>query len=163
MKQDKKTVIARYLKDAESKAESLYRKGYALGRESGSNEAWETLREMANMPYEEFVEAFDGFECIADVVRSKDKEVVVQMLDDYKCLKAIRKKAPTEIKPGDEVVDSNGLIGLVTNTDTHYHIYYPHNGKTWKAPKSAELTRTGRTFGNVTFEYDTEELRDGTR
>ena len=54
---------------------------------------------------------------------------------------------------GDEIEDSNGLIGIVTNTDTHYHIFYPHNGKTWKASKDMHFKKTGRTYNCKEFFY----------
>lgn len=50
------------------------------------------------------------------------------------------------IKVGDEVIDPNGLRAIVTNTDTHYHLLYPDNGKTWKAPKSTWLKKIGAEF-----------------
>lgn len=50
------------------------------------------------------------------------------------------------IKVGDEVIDPNGLRAIVTNTDTHYHLLYPSNGKTWKSPKSTWLKKTGAEF-----------------
>ena len=50
------------------------------------------------------------------------------------------------IKVGDEVIDPNGLRAIVTNTDTHHHLFYPANGKTWKAPKSIKLKKTGAEF-----------------
>lgn len=50
------------------------------------------------------------------------------------------------IHVGDEVIDPNGLRAIVTNTDTHHHLFYPDNGKTWKAPKSVKLKKTGVEF-----------------
>ena len=50
------------------------------------------------------------------------------------------------IKVGDEVIDPNGIRAIVTNTDTHHHLFYPSNGKTWKAPKSIHLKKTGVEF-----------------
>ena len=50
------------------------------------------------------------------------------------------------IKVGDEVIDPNGIKAIVTNTDTHFHLYYPANGKTWKAPKTTVLEKTGARF-----------------
>ena len=57
------------------------------------------------------------------------------------------------IEVGDEIEDGNGLIGIVTNTDTHYHIFYPHNGKTWKASKDMHFKKTGRTYNCKEFFY----------
>lgn len=59
--------------------------------------------------------------------------------------------APTEedhkeVKVGDEVIDPNGIKAVVTNMDTHIHLVYRHNGKTWKAPKSIPLRKTGKRF-----------------
>ena len=52
-------------------------------------------------------------------------------------------EASESIKVGDEVIDPNGLKAIVTNTDTHFHLLYPDNGKTWKAPKTTVLEKTG--------------------
>lgn len=69
--------------------------------------------------------------------------------------KATEDAKPEEdiIKVGDEIEDGNGLIGIVTNTDTHYHIFYPHNGKTWKASKDMHFKKTGRTYNCKEFFY----------
>lgn len=150
---NKEEVIERYLRDSEQKAESLWRKGYneghkdgcSLARAMGLADAWETVQKMADMPYEDFCEVFEGFESLADVVRFKDVQTVMAMLKDYE------EGCDARLQVGDEVIDPNDIKAVVTNTDTAYHLYYPHNGKTWKAPKTTKLTKTGKILA---FEFE---------
>lgn len=53
-----------------------------------------------------------------------------------------------DLKEGDEVVDGNGYVAVVTNNDTALHIVYRHNGKTWKVPYDyiRSLKKTGKNF-----------------
>lgn len=155
----KADIIGRNVRDYENKAVSLYNNGYkegkndgyALGKESGIKEAWELVRELENMSWERFSKVFLGNESIWDVICSLDFWETKHCLEDF---------AEDELKAfevGDEVKDENGLIGVITNADTHYHIFYPHNGKTWKAPKNARLKKTG-VKKHVTPMNDTWEM-----
>lgn len=142
----KEDIIERSVRDYENKATSLYNngykegknEGYRMGKESGIKEAWQLVRDLEAMSYERFKSAFRGFESIWDVVNELDYEEVKHCLEDF---------AEDELKTvtvGDVVIDPNGLEAIVTNTDTAYHLYYPHNGKTWKAPKRTSLKKAGK-------------------
>lgn len=147
MSNGKEDIIGRFMRDAESKAESLYRKGYkegkndgyALGKAMGKADVWDTLRKILSMPNEDFREVFRY--CMDEVVRRLDVDTVMQKFAEWE-----ESCDDETLKVGDEVIDPNGLMAIVTNTDTAYHLYYPHNGKTWKAPKTTKLTKTGKIY-----------------
>lgn len=147
-------VIERYMRDAENKANSLYDRGYeagtleiegtyAMGMEHGAKDAWQLMRDIADMSWERFSKAFCGYEGIGEVIQRLDYDEVRHCLEDF------AKDELDRIEVGDEVIDPNGRTAIVTNADTHYHLFYPLSGKTWKAPKSASLTKTGRKFSQV--------------
>lgn len=135
--------IESFVRDTEHKATSLYKRGYnegkndgyALGKQSGKEEMFEMLRTVANMPYEEFDAMFPGASFV-DIITFYKADTIAEKLSE-------RESKKSNLSVGDEVMDSNGIVGIITNTDTHYHIFYPHNGKTWKAPKTITLTKTG--------------------
>ena len=88
-------------------------------------------------------------ECLESLERKAEKRGYLKGYEDgYADGQNAPKAEVSEdvISVGDEVIDPNGLKAIVTNTDTHYHLFYRHNGKTWKAPKSISLTKTGRRF-----------------
>lgn len=142
-------IIERQTRDFKSKAESLYNKGYtagkndgyALGKESGMEEAWELIKKALTMPMRDFSLAFGLAECLEDITYMSIQEISKAM-SEYEESKA---KADT-FCVGDEVIDENGLRAVVTNADTHYHLFYRHNGKTRKASKDANLKKSGRHF-----------------
>ena len=70
---------------------------------------------------------------------------------------------PIEINVGDEIETSGGCRGIVTNTDTHYHIFFPENGKTWKIKKSeknllTKISENERIYSDVWFKKITEKI-----
>lgn len=146
MSRTKEAIIESNVKDFANKALSLYNNGYkagkndgyAEGREAGIITGWTMAKGLAEMSWERFSKAFPGYESIAEVLFAMSHEDVAKRLTEL-----YDEELHAELKVGDEIRDSNGLIGIVTNTDTHYHIFYPHNGKTWKAPKSARLEKIG--------------------
>lgn len=70
------------------------------------------------------------------------------------------KKKQKKIKVGDEVETSGGCRGIVTNTDTHYHIFFPENGKTWKIRKSDKKLLTKISDDKRTYELDIKKRRE---
>lgn len=149
-------VIERYMRDAENKANSLYDSGYKMGAaqvndafgagvEHGRREAWNLMRDIADMSWERFSKAFCGYEGIGEVIQRLDYEEVKHCLEDF------AKDELDSIEVGDEVIDPNGLEAIVTNTEMHYHLFYKDNGKTWKAPKTTKLTKTGQRYQTIEF------------
>ena len=149
MTQSKENVIAKYMKDAESKANSLYGKGYTAGKTDG----YALWKETHQETYEKGV--YDGMVAALRLVKMDGKECeemfgwcsleyILKHNDPIEVFRKLSEISEAEaIEVGDEVEDENGLRGIVTNTDTHYHIMYP-NGKTWKAPKSYPFKKTGK-------------------
>lgn len=141
---NREEIIERSVRDYENKANSLYTKGYNEGhrdgcsfaRKMGMQDAWDLIRNVLEMPIDDFIDVFNGADCLEDI-SYMDIHEIEERMDKYK---ELQKEA---IEVGDEVEDENGLRAIVTNTDTAYHLYYPHNGKTWKAPKSTRLKKTG--------------------
>lgn len=93
-KKDEK--IEKFVRDAESKAKSLYRAGYKDGYNSGYKDGY------AEAEYEE--------------------------------------ENKVDLAFGDLVLDQNGLRAIVVNNDTHIHLLYIENGKTWKVPNNLKHT-----------------------
>ena len=143
-------VIARYMRDAVQKAISLYNHGvkegsaetYNIAYSNGLSDAWSVIKEAMEMPMSDFERLFDGAECLEDV-----KHFTIEEIRDI--VRRYEAEREETIEVGDEVIDINGLKAVVTNTDTHYHLFYPLSGKTWKAPKSARLKKTGRKFSHI--------------
>lgn len=139
-----KEKIERFVRDTEKKAESLYNRGYtdgkndsyALGKESGMNKLWEALKEIKAMPHRDYELFIGGIVYWSELFDKLTPQELIAKFEEYKA-------QDSDIQIGDYVRDPNGIECIVTNTDTSYHLYYPHNGKTWKAPKSTELTKTG--------------------
>lgn len=153
----KEMVLSKYMKDQAQKAESLYRKGVSEGStmategayEMGRADMYECVRIFLKMTFGEIREMFpkasigEGGEWI-NVFSIYDAEEFAE------AIRAYRQGKKNAFKVGDEVIDSNGLRAIITNADTHYHLLYVHNGKTWKAPKTANLLSTGKSYENVT-------------
>ena len=147
---NREEIIERSVRDYENKANSLYTKGYNEGhrdgcsfaRKMGMADAWELIKRVTDMCLEDFSETFDGADCLEDL-RYMDIDDIAERMKEYE------DNCGEDIKVGDEVIDINGLKAIVTNADTHYHLFYPLSGKTWKAPKSARLKKTGRKFSQL--------------
>lgn len=120
-------VLERFMRDQENKANSLYNAGYKDGWEDCYNEkvaeAWS-----------------DGYQAGEEHARQQEEEKVWDLWVEEE-----------PIRVGDEVEDPNGLKAIVTNYDTHMHLIYPHNGKTWKVPHDQEyaIKRTGKEFDTL--------------
>lgn len=159
----KEDVINSFMRDTEAKVNSVYRQGYGAGYKACEAEK----KEVADNAYNRGLE--DAWECARRMTERKDGESSIcwklcgimnidlfkkiSVYDAMKALEEYDKKQAEEIHVGDVVKDPSGLKAVVTNTDTHYHLYYPANGKTWKAPKTTKLTKTG-TY--ITGTYITE-------
>ena len=147
---NREEIIARSVRDYENKANSLYTRGYNEGhrdgcsfaRKMGMQDAWDLIRNVLEMPIDDFIDVFNGADCLEDI-SYMDIHEIEERMDKY--------KEKEVIEVGDEVEDVNGLVAIVTNTDTHYHLFYKDNGKTWKAPKSARLKKTGRKYSEIEF------------
>lgn len=145
-------VMARYMRDTEHKANSLYdhgvREGSAMATEGaykmGIADAWEILKRAMELPCGAFMKVFDGADCLEDIRHMEMSEIAKRM----EAYEDGQKKA-SAILVGDEVRDPNGIVAIVTNTDTAYHLLYLHNGKTWKAPKDIRLTKTGKHYAAI--------------
>ena len=145
-------VMARYMRDTEQKANSLYdhgvREGSVMATEGaykmGMADAWEILKRAMELPCGAFIKIFDGADCLEDIRHMEMSEIAKRM----EAYEDGQKKA-SAILVGDEVRDPNGIVAIVTNTDTAYHLLYLHNGKTWKAPKDTRLTKTGKHYAAI--------------
>lgn len=147
----KEDVINSFMKDTEIKVNSVYKNGYEAGYKACEAEKEDVDDNAYNRGLE------DAWECARRTAEQRDDELSIRwkqrilsmdmfknsVHDAMKVLEEHDKKQAGEIHAGDVVKDPNGLKAVVTNTDTHYHLYYLANGKTWKAPKTAELTKTG--------------------
>lgn len=146
MKQMSDFIGGKFGRKFESVLEGIVKCAYNAGAESkgdgyekGLEDAWQAAKDLL----------------VTDVC---DKEYlfgtgsVLLTMDRYSPLEVSAKLSEDKnIKVGDEVVDPNGLTAVVTNTDTHYHLLYPHNGKTWKCSKDTKLTKTGRNYQDSSF------------
>ena len=117
---------------------------YGKGYDEGLNDAWECakklilLKEDGGVPTVKFEKTF-----------GTNEYQIFKTMSAAEALKKMKEcEEESDIKIGDEVIDPNGLKAVVTNTDTHYHLLY-ESGKTWKAPKSLELEKTGVHFERV--------------
>lgn len=153
---EKEDRMERYMRDQRCKAESLYNVGfkegknigYALGKENGYakglKDAWDVIRFIADETDGEVYDVFGltevEWDTWDDLIREYEAEEICEPILKYL---AEHSEQAGKIEIGDIVCDENGLWGVVTNTDTHYHILYS-NGKTWKAPKSYPFKKTGR-------------------
>lgn len=111
-----------YLKGKDEAFEEAYQRGL--------NEAWEAVKWLWSHSFEMFNV------CVIDVLYKHTPSEIIEVMRSS--------EKAEELHVGDEVIDPNGLKAIVLNTDTHYHLIYPHNGKTWKCPKDTELTKTGK-------------------
>ena len=138
----KEDIISKYMIDAESKANSLYSKGYKAGKNDGYALGKEKADESFEMGSRMAIAALRHLWASTDMTAEK-----VLNLSDEEILKAMTREAKKpNLTVGDEVKDSNGFKAVVTNVDTHIHLIYPHNGKTWKASFDEPLEPTGRSF-----------------
>lgn len=150
MSKKRDEAIERYMRDAEYKAISLYNNGvkegsaetYNIAYRNGLSDAWSVIKEAMEMPMSDFERLFDGAECLEDI-RYMDIGEIAERMKKYEA------EREETLEAGDEVIDINGLKAIVTNADTHYHLFYPLSGKTWKAPKCAALKKTGRKFSHI--------------
>lgn len=153
----KQEIIDRYMKDTESKANSLYSKGYKAGKNDGYALGREKADESFEMGSRMAIAALRHLWAHTDMTAER-----VLNLSDEEILKAVTKEAKKpELKLGDEVVDCNGLKAVVTNVGTHVHLIYPHNGKTWKASFDEPLEPTGRHFGSINVKQVIEQTAGG--
>lgn len=152
MTDTKEMIIERFMRDSEQKAHSLYNSGVKEGArlategayKMGMADAWEILKRAMELPCGAFMKVFDGADCLEDIRHMEMSEIAKRM----EAYEDGQKKA-SAILVGDEVRDPNGIVAIVTNTDTAYHLLYLHNGKTWKAPKTTKLTKTGKHYAAI--------------
>lgn len=152
MSEKREQIIERFMRDTEHKAISLYNHGVKEGSaiasedayEQGRADAWELIKRLLDMGIKDFSETFDGADCLEDI-RYMDIDDIAERMKEYE------DSCREDIEAGDEVIDPNGLVAIVTNTDTHYHLLYKGNGKTWKAPKSTKLKKTGHKYQAMEF------------
>lgn len=152
----KEEVINSFMKDTELKVNCVYKNGYEAGYRAsetenrngfdegyvkGLEDAWECARRLALEKSQK-----DMHNNLSWYLFKKSSYAVLgedSVFDAMKALEEYDKEQAEEVHAGDVVKDPNGHRAFVTNTDTHYHLYYPANGKTWKAPKTTKLTKTG--------------------
>ena len=103
---------------------------YGRGYQDGLNEAWAYCKELCSCAFGTF-----GMGMLDVLTEYTAEDAIAKMKRDEDIC--------TEVEVGDEVIDPNGIKAVVTNVDTHRHILYPHNGKTWKVPNGVELKKTG--------------------
>lgn len=144
--------IEKCLKDTRAKAESIYRAGY---KEGYNDKAIEVVEEEATSAAWYLEGLKDAYQCLktqwlfaptapSELFAKSAEEFVESVTESDE--EDEEEKYTNKLRVGDEVVDQNGLTAIVTNTDTHYHLYYPKSGKTWKASKDIRFTKTGRVI-----------------
>ena len=88
---NREEIIARSVRDYENKANSLYTRGYNEGhrdgcsfaRKMGMQDAWDLIRNVLEMPIDDFIDVFNGADCLEDI-SYMDIHEIEERMDKYK-------------------------------------------------------------------------------
>lgn len=153
-------------KNMHSEIENLVHKAYEEGKadglkeakatdscswEKGVTDAWECVTHTFNLL---------STECDFTIEERKVMKAVAHILEDSRPIEQTRvyvetrnhaddEEADEPIEVGDVVLDPSGNECVITNDDTHYHVIYTSNGKTYKWNKDTKFKPIGKRVVGV--------------